>query len=690
LLPLTPLATHVSGVRFLKNVKVPTRDGTVLAMDMHVPAGGGPFPVILEYIPYRKDDITPFTGYHDYYARHGFIGARIDCRGTGSSEGSNDDEYRPVEQQDGYDAIEWIAEQDWSTGKIAMIGSSYGGFTSVQVAAIQPPHLTTIVPQNFTDDRYTDDCHYRGGALRCYYDIGSYGSSMTGMNSMPPYPEYSGSDWARLWEEHLEHNDPYLLTWLAHQTDGDYWKPGSVRGRYEDIRCPVLMVCGWRDGYVNVPLRMAEHLTVPYKVLMGPWNHSGPDSTTPGPSIDRHLETVRWCDYWLKGVDNGVMDEPTITVYMQSFDLPEASRTHTTGYWRSESSLPTGESRNAAYSVGAGGVLTPVRSETLNVAHDEAVEQVTQRYDEYTYRPTVGIASGLWSAGVPFGLPTDQRVDEAYSLNYTTEPLGEPIEIIGTSKARLFLSSTAPVMAFVARLSDVAPDGTSVQVAIGVLNGTRRDSLTDPAPIKPSEVYEMNIDLDATAWRFEKGHRIRLSVSSADFPNLWPTPYNGANRLYRGSDRPSQLSIPIVPLRVSPDGKLPSDEASFEPPETVRGSYRFGPEEIPWEIRHDVLRDRVGLRMHTSTMSHPNDATSITLDSDLDVWASNRDPSNVSAMGKHHRHIARTDGTIDVDTTTSLRSTVTDFHVAIDLEIRMNGQMHHQRRWVETFPRVLL
>ena len=160
--------------------------------------------MILTYIPYHKDDQEPLVGMQHHWAQHGYVGARVDCRGTGSSEGANDDEYRPIEIRDGYDVVEWIAAQDWCDGKVAMTGGSYGGFTSVQVAALAPPHLETIIPWNFTDDRYTDDCHYRGGALRCYYDIGAYGSSMVGMNAMPPYPEYSGDRWAELWEQRLE------------------------------------------------------------------------------------------------------------------------------------------------------------------------------------------------------------------------------------------------------------------------------------------------------------------------------------------------------------------------------------------------------------------------------------------------------------------------------------------------------
>ena len=393
------MAVDAAGIRFVKNIMAPTRDGTRLAMDIHVPAGEGPWPVILTYIPYRKDDQAPLTGMQHHWAQHGYVGARVDCRGTGSSEGMNDDEYRPVEQRDGYDVVEWIAAQEWCDGKVAMTGGSYGGFTSVQVAALAPPHLVTIIPWNYTDDRYTDDCHYRGGAWRCYYDIGSYGCSMIGMNAMPPYPEYSGARWAELWEQRLEQNNPYLLTWLAHQTDGEYWRPGSIRGRYDDIKASALLIGGWRDGYCNTPLRTSQHMTAPAKVLIGPWNHSGPDCETPGPSLAREHLTVKWCDYWLKGIDNGIMDKPSINVYMQTFDVPDPARTHTTGYWRCEPSypIPGGNTRRLAL----GGELRP-----------DSPDMSRDGYEEYEYRPSVGIASGLWSAGRairPAGRPARGR-----------------------------------------------------------------------------------------------------------------------------------------------------------------------------------------------------------------------------------------------------------------------------------------
>ena len=675
-----------SGVRFVKNVLIPMADGTRLALDMHVPDldgwGETPQPLILEYIPYRKDDSPPYSGQHEYFARHGFIGARLDCRGTGASEGVATDEYTEREQQDAVEAIAWLADQPWCDGKIAMTGGSYGGFTCMQVAAHQPPSLATIIPIYFTDDRYTDDCHYRGGAWRCYYDVGAYGASMIGMNAMPPYPEHSGTDWARIWEQHLESNTPYLLEWLAHQTDGPYWRPGSVRGRYERIRCPVFMIGGWRDGYPNPPLRCYENLQVPKKLLMGPWNHARPNLAIPGPRIDHLREIVRWCDHWLKGTDNGVNEETSVCCYVQGYDQPRVDRTESTGYWRREEVLPPPGTEVRAYPLSAGGFLGHT---------DQSVgETAAAGYDEYAYKPTVGITGGLWSGGVPFGLPGDQRIDEIHSINYTGAPLTAPLEIIGRPRVLLHVCSTAPVMAFVARLCDVAPDGTSALVCSGVLNGTRRNSLERPEPLEPDEIYELDFELDGTAWRFAPGQRIRLSICSADFPNLWPTPFNGTNRVYRGADHPSRLLLPEVPVRPSAAGQtLPADEATFSSGEQV-APYKLSPSEPAWQIVNDQLGDRTGLKMVTRDRSRVSEQTELQSDRILEVWASNRDPADVHAVGRHLRRIERRDGDTRVDACCTLRSTETAFNLTIELQVTVNGLSHFQRRWVRSFERKLL
>ncbi|PYV16338.1 MAG: peptidase S15, partial [Acidobacteria bacterium] len=163
------------------------------------------FPAIVEYHPYRKDDVTRGgADVHRYFAERGFIGVRLDVRGTGGSDGVNTDEYRAVEQLDGYDAVEWLAAQPWSNGRIGMWGTSYGGFTALQVAMHRPPHLRAIAPIYATDDRYTDDCHYTpGGNMRMYFDVGTYGGLMVAMNALPPAPEFAGAGWAETWRTRL-------------------------------------------------------------------------------------------------------------------------------------------------------------------------------------------------------------------------------------------------------------------------------------------------------------------------------------------------------------------------------------------------------------------------------------------------------------------------------------------------------
>ncbi|MFT5367034.1 MAG: putative CocE/NonD family hydrolase [Candidatus Latescibacterota bacterium] len=664
------------GVRFIKNIMIPTSDGTHLAMDLHVPDNDHwqktQHPIIVEYIPYRKDDAPPYSGHHHTFAKHGFIGARIDCRGTGSSEGTTQDEYTQREQQDGAEAIDWIGQQPWSNGKVAMFGASYGGFTAVQVAALHPKHLTTIIPMYFTDDRYTDECHYRGGNMRCYYDIGAYGASMIGMNAMPPYPEYVDDNWADLWKTHLEGNEPYLLQWLSHQTDGPYWRPGSIRDRYENIQCPVFMIGGWRDGYATCNLRTFQHLTVPKKVLIGPWNHSRPDVAIPGPRITYLTEVIRWCEHWLKNEDNGVMDESPITLYMQTYDTPKANRTHTSGYWRIENQFPVHDHTERR--------LYLSENASLN-AHDP---DYNREKDTYVYHPTVGLSGGLWSAGVPFGLPTDQRPDEIYALTYTTEKLDVPLEIIGQPKIELHVSSTAEVMAYVVKLCDVAPDGTSALVCSGVLNGTRRESLTDPKPMTPGEIYKLSFALDATAYRFEPKHRIRISISSADFPNLWPTPYAGTNTILRGQNYPSRLILPIAPTK---DIK---NEVAFEPSQTKVKPYHLSPNKPVWEVTQDIMQNRTGVKLHTQNTTQTNETTKITNKSQLTLSASNENPADVSGTGHHHRKITRTDGETEIDSSYTIRSTATAFHTTIDLNITINGLPHFQKQWTNTFPRDLL
>ncbi len=664
----------VEGVRRYRNLMIPMRDLIKLAADVYLPDTGKPdaaFPVVVEYIPYRKDQVDlSARPFYTYLACRGYLVIRVDIRGTGASAGKNLDEYLLQEQEDGYDCVEWIAVQPWCDGHVNMMGISYGGFSALQVAAHQPPHLTSIIPVDFTDDRYHDDCHYQGGLMRQYYDIAYYGGAMVASNAMPSLMEAAGEDWADTWRQHLDENEPYLLQWYRHQTAGPYWEHGSVRYIADRIRCPVMMIGGWRDGYMNVPLRLFQALSVPKKVWIGPWNHAMPDGAVPGPRVDYLREVVRWLDYWCRGKATGIMEEPPVVVFMQRSQLPEVDRLETRGEWRAETTWPVPGSVTRSLFIDASGCLVE--------------EAGTDGHDLLTYVPTVGISGGLFSGGIQFGLPGDQRPDEAFSAVYTSGPLAEDLHIMGRPKAVLHVSSSAPVMGYAVSLSDVAPDGTSHLVAKGVLNGTRRDSYTDPEPMVPGTVYELGIDIDSTGWIFEAGHRIRLSVANADWPNFWPTPEEGVSRIFFGSARPSQLDLPVVPDAGSAEPPV------FAPSTMVRQPHLASVHPPRWEVCTDVLSGRKTVHLQVASVHRLTDTTVFEKQASGEFQVHPRYPALASGRGKHLLELKSDGGSIRAESEVWVQGGKTHFQVIINLIVRVNGGTVFFRKWVESIPRHLL
>ncbi len=536
----------------------------------------------------------------------------------------------------------------------------------------RPPHLKAIVPIYATDDRYTDDCHYVGGCLRMYYDIGLYATRMVAWNALPPAVEGLEEDWERIWREHMEGQRPYMLTWLAHQTNDAYWRPASVAGQYEKIACPVFLIGGWQDGYPNPPLRLFEHLRVPKRLIIGPWNHARPDAAVPGPRIHYLHEVLRWLDHWLNGRDTGVLREPPIAVYMQRYDEPRPDRTLTRGEWRYLEAWPPPEQSSLARFLAPRGRLAPVPG-------------TGERAEELGYVPTAGVAGGLWSGGLSVGLPGDQRPDEGFSLVFTSEPIEEPVEVLGRPRVILYVSSSAEVAAFVVKLSDVAPDGTSALVSRGILNGTRRHSLAEPSPMVPGEVYGLSIDLDATGWIFEPGHRIRLAISGSDFPNVWPTPLPATNRVYLGKDKPSHLVLPLAPA--SPPGLPPP--AFLAPPEGSPTAV-VATEGPTWEVREDMMRGTATVLIEYGRTLRLPDGTEIAEHQRMRNTVSRHDPASATARGETRVRRTHRDTAVEANAVGQITSSLTDLRLSVNLDVFVDGQARFSRQWDATFRRQLL
>jgi putative CocE/NonD family hydrolase len=665
-----------TGVRVIRTVRIPVRDGVRLAATLYMPEAEGRYPALLEYLPYRKDDMSwADAGPHHYFAAHGYVGVRLDVRGTGSSEGLTSDEYSTAEQLDAVDAIAWLAAQPWCTGAVGMFGISYGGFTSLQAATHAPPALKAIIPMHASDDRYTDDCHYGGGVLRDY-DTGRYGNRMLGWNALPPDPEVVGPDWERIWEARLHGNEPWLLQWLRHQADGPYWRSGSVRPDYARIRCPVFAIGGFRDGYVNAPLRLIRHCRVPVKVLIGPWPHQRPHVARPGPRIDWLHEARRWWDHWLKGIDTGIMAEPPVTLYVQDYDPPRTIRDLTQGYWRSEPTWPP---------PGAASIGFELRAQGQMVATDRGGAcAVSKEPDEWDPIPTVahvGLTGGIFSAGgVPFGLPLDQRAEEGYSLVYTTAPLSRPIEVAGQPRLRLRVASDAPVATLVAKLCDVAPDGTSALVTRSLLNLSRHRSHTEPEALTPGRPYDVDLEFDCTAWRFAAGHRVRLDLAGADWPTVWPTPHPAPLRVSRTTAR-----LELMTLAPS---TLPAPRFGDPPPLPTLADVK--PETPRQEVILDQMAEHIRIRGRIGRELSLPWGTTVREFREMESILEPGESPRASSRGTGGVVLHRADVTVEVRTALRVDAGPTALDVRLQLDVLRDGKELFHRTWEETIERRLL
>ncbi|MFF3782511.1 CocE/NonD family hydrolase [Streptomyces sp. NPDC001933] len=484
-----------------EDVRIPLPDGTRLYARIWRPVTDEPVPALLEYLPYRLSDWTAPRDWqrHPWYAGHGYASVRVDVRGHGNSEGLPGDEYDATELADGVAVIDWLARQPWCSGRVGMFGISWGGFNSLQIAALAPEPLKAIVTVCSTDDRYDNDVHYMGGSV-LGVDMHAWAATMLAFVSRPPDPAQVGDGWKDMWLKRLETVDPFIHTWLAHQTRDDYWKHGSVCEDYSAIRASVLAVGGWHDPYRDTVLRLVEHLD-PGRVrgLIGPWSHQYPDrGLPPGPSIGFLQETLRWWDQHLKDKDTGVMAEPLLRAWISESHRPATVYETLPGRWVGEDSWPSPNVAPIAYALGGG---------------PQTVDSPQQ----------TGLDAGRF---FPFGndadLPPDQRDEDAKSVCFEFPVQDAPIEILGRPRVKLRIRMDAPRGQAIARLCDVAPDGSSTLVTRGALNLSARHGRDRAEDWPVGATEDVTFELNGIGHTFPPGHRIRLAVSSSYWPWIWP------------------------------------------------------------------------------------------------------------------------------------------------------------------------
>jgi len=517
------------------------RDGVELATDVYLPPeSSGPWPVLLIRTPYGREDDTSLLGYTNDYAV-----VVQDVRGQFDSEG----EYRPFyddgwgELQDGYDTVMWIRDQEWCDGKIGTYGGSALGITQHLLAGTSPPGVVCQFILVASDNLYSE-LYFQGGVLR--------------LNMLTTWLGDRGAlDWFDTIKEH-PHYDAF-------------WDAVNTETRIEMINLPAYHIGGWYDialkgtinGFLTRQTEGAEGARGNQKLLIGPWTHnrifSNEQDAVHYPenaAVDHDALLSRWVDYWLKGEDTGIMDEPPVRYYVMGDLLDQDARGNE---WREASTWPPHDFPPRTYYLHQGGGLSPVLPE-------EEGTSSTYLFDPEDPVPTLGGANLFLEAG-PYiqSMQTPPVEERGDVILFTTPPLDEPLEVTGNLKVILYASSDAVDTDFTAKLTDVYPATfdypleRSLLVADGIIRARYRDSLTTPELMVPGTVYRLEIDLVATSIVFNKGHRIRLALSSSNFPRFDVNTNTGGeffdreevkmatNTIYYNKTYPSHMLLPVVP-----------------------------------------------------------------------------------------------------------------------------------------------
>ncbi len=641
---------------------IPMKDGVRLAATLYMPDGTKPgekFPALLEYLPYRKDDGTAAGDYskHAYFARRGYVGVRVDIRGFGASEGVPPErEYSETEQVDGEQVIAWLARQTWCNGKVGMFGISWGGFNALQMAMRHPPALKAILALHATAELFHDDVHYVDGMAH----IDEFELNMDMAEGWVGAPDYSLAE--KVLGPRFD-SPPWSLLYLKHQHDGPFWRD-RVRP-LNKITIPTFLIGGMQDGYRDNVTDMLMKSKAPIKAMVGPWNHSFPNEPDFGPKLEWRDQAVRWFDYWLKGRDTGVREDPRLVIFVQHWHPPDPTLQEVPSEWRREDTWPPKDATEMT--------LFFQGNHTLEKSAADPTKH------QLKYIPTVGVEAGFWWGE----LLSDPRPVDAFSLVYDSAPLEQDLAILGRPRALLRASATAPLADWFARLSDLAPDGTVTQITGAGLNGAQRESMTEPRDLEPGKVYPLDIEMHLTSWVFTKGHRIRVAISNSLWPMVLPTPYAMTTSLELGGDSGSRIVLPVVPLHGTP-------APEFSPPEPSEERSDIKNEGFPWPGDWTVERDEA----HQKTTVHwkgndgyeypwgtQNDFESLTYEGD------DAHPETSSVRGEAESVFALRGRTLVWRGHLLVTTDQKNFYYKYTRELLKEGAVIKSKTWQETIPR---
>ncbi|MFB6295472.1 MAG: CocE/NonD family hydrolase [Halobacteriales archaeon] len=513
---------------------IPVASETVSATRYEPTGVDSPRPTVLVYTPYRKDD-GPADG--GRIVRNlvpaGYDVVVADLVGTGGSSGVKEEPFTAEEGREAATIVEWLADREWSTGRVGMTGWSYAGLTALRAAIENPDPLGAIVPIVAPFSIYerrgvSTNSHFTGGTLS--YVAGCHWLPfMHALQALPPSRLDPEGRWSEVWDERLEglrEGTPWLFQYLDHESPKDaYWEskdvtPEDVRG----IEAPTFLATGWRDSFVHANTHYFQYLDAPKRLLVGPWRHDIPDEGREV-TVDFWAQVIEWFDRFLAGAENGAREWPTITYWTER----EGGGVPNGGIWRGREAWPdTGTAPDTlSFALSPGGL---VRTDAYESG---AVER------EYDHDHTVGIESSD-----RHGPPLDTNADDARLVTFETPPFGTPVELTGSGRATVRVAATTPDPLLAVRLVDVAPDGTARLVTYGHVRASHRHGHDQPEPLDPDEEYTLDVPLRPTSHVVEAGHRLRVAISAALFPLMLPTREQGRFTVRSTPADPSTLAFP--------------------------------------------------------------------------------------------------------------------------------------------------
>lgn len=646
----------------IRNEMIKVADGVKLAATFYLPKlePGKRVPVLFELLPYRKDDEFLARDYSlcEYFARQGFAVARVDVRGTGGSEGRLPGrEYSDAEINDAVKLIELLSKMPWSNGNVGMYGISWSGFNAIITAMKKPKALKAILAVDASDDLFHDDVHFIDGV----FHLDEYSLDIDHANGLPKSGAYE------LDESYFRNRfdvEPWIFTYKKNQRDSTFWRSKSARFQ-KPLEVPAFLIGGLLDGYRDSVPRMLERAKAPVKALLGPWNHSWPDDVDYGPAYEWRAEAVRWWKHWLTGEDTGLLKEPRLTVFVRKSHAPDLKLKESPGSWRLED-WPIKRKQDLTFTLRAG---SQMRRGLSLVAGSLLAGPLK-------YRAGEGAALGYWWGETS----PDMAETDKTSLIFDSDPLDKGTEVVGFPALKLRASSTAPLAHWVARLEDVAPDGKVTFVTGGAMNGSQRASRAAPKALVPGELADFSFPLHFTTWVFPAGHRIRLALSNAAFPMLWPTPF-AMDSSVQVHDARSALTLPVIPPAQRPVPAL-------IPVEPRRNAAGTGSEGEEWPLFPEMKR--VGNMVHAlgkgaeSSTFGPWKSEKLT---STDYWVNEEDPAKAGFIGTMSTEMKADGRGFRLSSRLEVESDAREFRIHFKRQLFTGENPVRERTWEKRIPR---